>query len=111
MGVSSRSVSLLQANYDPHLKSVTARSLGNSMDDLEKQLEADAVAAGVTPGSIDWSTWLPALFAAVTSKNWLTVAMMMVQLAPTALAFIQQVIAVFHQVTPAPAPTPSVTQG
>lgn len=94
---------LLRAEFAAHLpeRPVSAsRELAiieRPSSDLVASLEEGAQAAGVTPNSVDWATVIPAVIAAIASKNPLAIITTLAPLAGPAIAFILGLLKNFHK--------------
>ncbi len=92
---------LLRAEYAIHLpaQSFAAHQVHVAAPSAElvDSIERDAEAAGVAPNSVDWATVIPAVIAAIASKNPLAIITTLLPLAGPAIAFILGLLQNFHK--------------
>ncbi len=72
-------------------------------------LAESAASFGIDPASVDWTTVIPQIIAAITTGSWFSLIPIFIKYGPAFYALVKQIIALFH-VQPTPTPGgPTIT--
>lgn len=108
--------SLLKAEYGSHVAPMIAKAPGHftaPSPDLIDHLQNSANENfGIPVGAVaDWTVWLTAVMAAITTQNWLALFPLVLQLGsyvPQAWAFIKSIIDALHGKPPVSPAGPTI---